>query len=326
MRLNTALQTATESELTQQMSASRWSELEIDFAELQVHRRVGAGASGIVHKGTHRGQDVAIKIFKDQEMMTDEELKEFHDEVAVMANMRCSYIVLLVGVCSVPPNISIITEYMPRGSMYDILHKSAKPLEYMRKLRMILDVIKGMVYLESSRYVHRDLKSQNLLLDRSFRVKVADFGLARYTQLSHVDTANGSAGTPGWMAPEVLRGEQFNIKADVYAFGVVVWETIMQVLPWHGLLNAQVGPQFFCGDRYIRLNIFCCLQIVCAVGLRQERLALDAHEEDGKTPKFDDFMRQLCTDCWQEDPRLRPSFAQLCDRFTAYMTEKVRSG
>ena len=222
-----------------------------------------------------------------------------------MSAMRCSYIVLLVGVCSKAPNISIVTEYMPRGSMYDILHRGERnsaPLDYMRKLRMLLDVIKGMLYLESSNYVHRDLKSQNLLIDRSFRVKVADFGLARFSQDSHVKTCNGSAGTPAWMAPEVLRDDPFNIKADVYSFGVVLWETIMQVLPWRGMQNVQ---------------------IVCAVGLRCDRLSLDATTPDGQ-PKFDPFMRQLCLDCFLENPASRPSFAKISERFTKYMTAKVQ--
>ena len=161
----------------------RWSEFEINFDELKIQKRVGAGASGIVHKGSHRGQDVAVKVFKNQEELSDDQLKEFHDEVEVMSKMRCSYIVLLVGVCSSSPNVSIVTEYMPRGSMYDILHKGGASIDYRRKLRMLLDVIKGMLYLEESNFVHRDLKSQNLLIDRSFRVKVADFGLARFSQV-----------------------------------------------------------------------------------------------------------------------------------------------
>ena len=85
---------------------------------------------------------------------------------------------------------------------------------------------------------------------------------------------------------------------------MVVWETIAQKVPWHGLQNVQ---------------------IVCAVGLRRERLPLNAvGAGDGAAPLFDDFMRQLCTDCWLEDPEARPSFATISERFTAYMTRKIQ--
>lgn len=86
----------------------------------------------------------------------------------------------------------------------------------------------------------------------------------------------------------------------------VVWETMAEAVPWRGLQNVQ---------------------IVCAVGLREDRLALDhgpALAADGSS-KFDEFMQQLCNDCWKENPGDRPSFAQLSDRFTRYMQEKLSS-
>jgi serine/threonine protein kinase len=120
-----------------------------------------------------------------------------------LSQIRCAYVVLLVGVCTTPPHIAVITEYLPRGSMFDIIHRSQADVGFPRRMRMLLDVIKGMQYLEAAQIVHRDLKSQNLLVDRSFRVKVADFGLARLSYDSHVQTQHGAAGTPAWMAPEV---------------------------------------------------------------------------------------------------------------------------
>ena len=105
-------------------------------------------------------------------------------------------VVQMMGVCTIPPNMSIITEFLPRGSMYDLLHKQAAAIPFARRMRMMLDVIKGMQYLSHKRIVHRDLKSQNLLVDRSWKVKVADFGLSREKKDSFVKTINGAAGTP----------------------------------------------------------------------------------------------------------------------------------
>jgi serine/threonine protein kinase len=160
-------------------------------------------------------------------------------------------------------------------------------------MRMLLDVIKGMQYLGFKKIVHRDLKSQNLLVDRSFKVKVADFGLARFSEDTHVKTVNGAAGTPAWMAPEVLRGDPFTAKADVYSFGVVVWETVVREVPWHGLRNAQ---------------------IVCSVGMREERLPL-THAGFVKY----EYLRTLCMACFAEAPQARPNFDQTCEAFTAFL-------
>merc|ERR1711939_425048 len=160
-------------------------------------------------------------------------------------------------------------------------------------MRMLLDVIKGMQYLGFKKIVHRDLKSQNLLVDRSFKVKVADFGLARLSEDTHVKTVNGGAGTPAWMAPEVLRGDEFTAKADVYSFGVVVWESVVREVPWHGARNAQ---------------------IVCCVGMREERLPL-THQDFVQYG----YLRALCTACFAEAPQERPNFDQTCEAFTAFL-------
>ena len=270
-----------------------WANLEINFSEVKLEKRIGAGAAGIVHRGTHLGQDVAVKILKAQEEMDDDERKDFHEECKWLSELRCSYIVQFMGVCTVPPNISVITEYLPRGSLYDILHKQKGPVDFRRRMRMLLDVIKGMQYLGFKKIVHRDLKSQNLLVDRSFKVKVADFGLARFSEDTHVKTVNGAAGTPAWMAPEVLRGDPFTAKADVYSFGVVVWETVVREVPWHGLRNAQ---------------------IVCSVGMREERLPL-THAGFVKY----EYLRTLCMACFAEAPQARPNFDQTCEAFTAFL-------
>ena len=275
-----------------------WSLLEINFGEVKLDKRIGQGATGIVHRGTYQAQDVAIKIFKTQDDMDEDEIKDFREEVKHLFDTRCPYIVMMVGVCTVPPNMSIMTEYMPRGSLYDILHKQKGPVDFRRRMRMLLDAIKGMQYLMHRRIVHRDLKSQNLLVDRSFKVKVADFGLARMSRDTHVETVNGGAGTPGWMAPEVLRGEPFGSKADVYSFGVVVWETVVREVPWHGARNAQ---------------------IVCSVGMREERLPL-THEAFTQHP----YLKTLCTKCFSENPDARLDFEQICGAFTKFMQELLQ--
>ena len=222
--------------------------------------RVAGGAMGEVFCAEFQGQDVAVKEMKelvkigvpggnpaDEGGSMDEEmLKDFRAEVELLASCRCPNVVLFVGYCferaaidTTSYRLAVVTEYMARGSLWDNLHKRRVRLPYSRRMRMLLDVVKGMQYLRHKKIVHCDLKTPNLLVDRQFLVKVADFGLARLHKDSLAAQLKGEYGTPMWMAPEVLMNESFTFKADVYSFGVVVWEVITGKVPWKGCVHVQ---------------------------------------------------------------------------------------
>uniref|UniRef100_A0A803QVH1 Protein kinase domain-containing protein n=1 Tax=Cannabis sativa TaxID=3483 RepID=A0A803QVH1_CANSA len=106
---------------------------------------------------------------------------------------------------------------------------------------MAYDVAKGMNYLHQLQppIVHRDLKSPNLLVDRNYTVKVCDFGLSRSKENTFLSSKT-AAGTPEWMAPEVLRADPSNEKSDVYSFGVILWELMTLQQPWSNLKQLEV--------------------------------------------------------------------------------------
>eukprot|EP00268_Persea_americana_P004615 TRINITY_DN1148_c0_g2_i1.p1 TRINITY_DN1148_c0_g2~~TRINITY_DN1148_c0_g2_i1.p1 ORF type:complete len:954 (+),score=200.57 TRINITY_DN1148_c0_g2_i1:427-2862(+) len=258
------------------------AEWEIPWEDLQIGERIGLGSYGEVYHADWNGTEVAVKKFLDQDLSGDA-LEQFRCEIRIMRRLRHPNVVLFMGAVTRPPNLSILTEFLPRGSLYRLLHRPNIQLDEKRRLRMALDVAKGMNYLHTSHptIVHRDLKSSNLLVDKNWVVKVCDFGLSRLKHHTFL-SSKSTAGTPEWMAPEVLRNEQSNEKCDVYSFGVILWELATMRMPWSGM-----NP----------------MQVVGAVGFQNRRLEI---------PKeVDPMVAKIICDCWQSDPTLRPSFAQL---------------
>jgi len=110
----------------------------------------------------------------------------------------------------------------------------------------------AMRYLHSRSILHCDLKSSNILIDESWNARICDFGLSRY-KMKFLHENRGRIGTPHWMAPEILRGEKYTEAADVYSYGMVVWEMLTRKVPYYGLSSIQiigtVGYNRHCVDR-----------------------------------------------------------------------------
>lgn len=261
-------------------------DLAIPWSDLVLKEKIGSGSFGTVHRAEWNGSDVAVKILMEQDFHA-ERFKEFMREVAIMKHLRHPNIVLLMGAVTQPPNLSIVTEYLSRGSLYRLLHRpgAKEVLDERRRLSMAYDVAKGMNYLHKRNppIVHRDLKSPNLLVDKKYTVKVCDFGLSRLKANTFL-SSKSAAGTPEWMAPEVLRDEPSNEKSDIYSFGVIMWEIATLQQPWGNLNPAQV---------------------VAAVGFKHKRLEIPRN--------LNPQIAAIIEACWANEPWKRPSFASIMD-------------
>ncbi|KAH9674817.1 serine/threonine-protein kinase CTR1 [Citrus sinensis] len=261
-------------------------DLDIPWNDLVLKEKIGAGSFGTVHHADWHGSDVAVKILMEQEFHA-ERFKEFLREVAIMKRLRHPNIVLFMGAVTQPPNLSIVTEYLSRGSLYRLLHKPGvrEMLDERRRLNMAYDVAKGMNYLHRRNppIVHRDLKSPNLLVDKKYTVKVCDFGLSRLKANTFL-SSKSAAGTPEWMAPEVLRDEPSNEKSDIYSFGVILWELATLQQPWGNLNPAQV---------------------VAAVGFKGKRLEIPRN--------VNPHVASIIEACWANEPWKRPSFSTIME-------------
>ncbi|CAN1297879.1 Serine/threonine-protein kinase CTR1 [Linum perenne] len=261
-------------------------DLNIQWRELHVKEKIGEGSFGTVHRAEWRGSEVAVKILAQQDF-DPQHLKEFLAEVAIMKRLRHPNIVLFMGAVTQPPHLSIVTEYLSRGSLHKLLHKpdARLVLDERRRLSMAYDVAIGMNYLHQLRppIVHRDLKSPNLLVDSTYTVKVCDFGLSRPKANTYLSSKT-AAGTPEWMAPEVLRNESSNEKSDVYSFGVILWELATLQQPWWNLKQAQV---------------------VEAVGFKGQTLQIPGYVNPA--------VATLIDACLTNDPSQRPAFSYIVE-------------
>ncbi|KAL6193635.1 hypothetical protein ACLB2K_034719 [Fragaria x ananassa] len=258
---------------------------EILWEDLIIGEQIGQGSCGTVYHGLWYGSDVAVKVFSRQEYSEDVILS-FRQEVSLMKRLRHPNVLLFMGAVTSPERLCIVTEFLPRGSLFRLLQRSTAKLDWRRRVHMALDIARGMNYLHhfNPPIIHRDLKSSNLLVDKNWTVKVGDFGLSRLKHETFLTTKTGR-GTPQWMAPEVLRNEPSDEKSDVYSYGVILWELVTEKIPWDNLNS---------------------MQVIGAVGFMNQRLEI---------PKdIDPQWISLIESCWHSDPALRPTFQELLEK------------
>jgi len=212
------------------------TEFTIDPTDVRLQERIAVGGFAEVFRGTWQGTVVAVKQLLER---TNDVKERLEQEVEVLAKLRHPNLLLFMGYCVDPP--LICTEFMRRGSLHTIL-KGGKVLQPERTHAVAIAVARGMSYLHSRSppILHLDLKSPNILVDEKWRVKIADFGLARMRQATQISAKSEFHGTPEWMAPEMLRAEDYDERADSYSFGVVLWELLTARKPWDDLHPMQV--------------------------------------------------------------------------------------
>ncbi|CDY52799.1 BnaCnng23380D [Brassica napus] len=267
---------------------------EINLKQLKFGHKIASGSYGNLYKGTYLSQEVAIKILKPERLDSELE-KEFSQEVFIMRKVRHKNVVQFIGACTKPPHLCIVTEFMPGGSVYDYLHKQKGVFKLPALFKVAIDICKGMNYLHQNNIIHRDLKAANLLMDENEVVKVADFGVARVKAQTGVMTAE--TGTYRWMAPEVIEHKPYDHKADVFSYGIVLWELLTGKLPYEYMtpLQAAVG--------------------VVQKGLRP-KIPKKTH------PKMRELMERL----WEKDPSLRPDFAEIKEQLEEIAKEVGEEG
>lgn len=195
---------------------------EINPHEITFDEKIGEGSSCVVYKGTYRGQVVALKKLKDN---SKKQIENFTKEFDIISQFRSPYVVFFFGGCKSPVP-AMVLGYCPRGSLYDVLRNPDIEINWGVVIKVALNTLKGLDSMHNwkPQIVHRDLKSRNILVEDDWQTKLCDFGESRYATLSNVETLCKIRGTYAYIAPEIYFGQQFTVKSDVYALGIILWE------------------------------------------------------------------------------------------------------
>lgn len=198
---------------------------------------IGQGAFGPVYKAQMlTGETVAVKVLATDSKQGE---KEFQTEVKLLGRLHHRNLVNLIGYCAEKGQHMLIYVYMSKGSLASHLYSEKnEPLSWDLRVHIALDVARGLEYLHDGAVppvIHRDIKSNNILLDESMRARVADFGLSREEMVDK--HAANIRGTFGYLDPEYISTRNFTKKSDVYSFGVLLFELIAGRNPQQGLME-----------------------------------------------------------------------------------------
>jgi serine/threonine protein kinase len=190
-------------------------------------------------------------------------------------------VVHLIGGSIRPGNYFLVSRFYSRGALDVLLKNAAVELPAERLFRFALQVARAMKYLHALNVMHRDLKPANVLVDADWTAAVCDFGVSRCVDSTASLNMTRGVGTPLYIAPEVLEGTVYDTSADVFSFGICLWQTLEREEPYKGVNYMQLVPLIV-----------------------QENLR----------PKISDRserFRPLLEACWNADPAARPNFEQV---------------
>uniref|UniRef100_A0A3Q2DBR6 Focal adhesion kinase 1 n=1 Tax=Cyprinodon variegatus TaxID=28743 RepID=A0A3Q2DBR6_CYPVA len=278
---------------TYTMPSTRDYEIQRDCIELG--RCIGEGQFGDVHQGVYISQEnpalsVAVKTCKNS--TSDSVREKFLQEALTMRQFDHPHIVKLMGVITENP-VWIIMELCTLGELRSFLQVRKYSLDLATLILYSFQLSTALAYLESKRFVHRDIAARNVLVSTVDCVKLGDFGLSRYMEDSSYYKASKGKLPIKWMAPESINFRRFTTASDVWMFGVCMWEILMYgIKPFQGVKNNDVIGRIENG----------------------ERLAMP--------PQCPPTLYSLMTKCWSYDPSKRPRFNELKTQLSTILEEE----
>ena len=207
-----------------------------------IQRKVGEGGMGVVFEALEdaRGRRIAIKFLNTDGGGNSETLQRFRREGSRFAKIRHPNIVRVYGMGRARGMLYIASEFVDGVDLYHIM-KQEGAMDIERALSIVEDVARGLGEAHGCGVIHRDLKPENIMITREGAVKVLDFGIAKDLNASVALTVKGAyLGTPSYSAPEQIRGEDIDGRADIFSLGVILYELVTAESPFKGRRATEV--------------------------------------------------------------------------------------
>ncbi|XP_074275874.1 LEAF RUST 10 DISEASE-RESISTANCE LOCUS RECEPTOR-LIKE PROTEIN KINASE-like 1.2 [Silene latifolia] len=281
-----------------------YTELQEATNNFDAARELGDGGFGIVYYGKLRdGREVAVKRLYEKSFR---QMSQFMNEIEILTGLRHPNLVTLYGCTSRHSReLLLVYEYISNGTVADHLYGEKSGSEAMTwaiRMKIAIETASALSYLHNSEIVHRDVKTNNILLTDNFSVKVADFGLSRLFPVDATHVSTAPQGTPGYLDPEYHKCYQVTNKSDVYSFGVVLVELVSS------LPAVDIQRQ----DSEINLSDYAMNRI--------QRDALNelvdknlGYNSDVKVRRMISLVAELAFQCLQQEKEVRPSMTEVLE-------------
>ncbi|XP_073848140.1 protein tyrosine kinase 2 Fak isoform X3 [Musca autumnalis] len=284
---------------------------ELDRSEITLNNTIGVGQFGDVYIGTYHTKvkcsgkgdkndgnsaviQVAVKTCKTND--DPEKMERFLEEAYVMQKFDHPHIIRLIGICSESP-VWIVMELAEYGELRAYLKSNAEKLRRETLLMYCYQLSTALSYLESKKFVHRDIAARNVLVSSPTCIKLADFGLSRWVSEQSYYHSSTCMLPIKWMAPESINFRRFTIASDVWMFGVCAWEILMLgVKPFQGIKNSDIIAKLENGERLPFPN--------------------------NCPPR----LYSLLSQCWTYEPSKRPNFKRIKETLYEILIEERAAG
>ena len=278
----------------------------IDLSKYEITEKINHGAYGHVVKIKNKKteEEYAAKIIYDT--TTEYDKKMINREIGILIRLQHPTLIRFIGYSLKDflgqDNVVIVLEYARNGSLHNVLKENRKRntnkmYDNTTRQKILIGISYAMMYLHRNHVIHRDLKPANVVLDEYYHPHLTDFGTSKFSRPGHTLEQTRQHGSLLYMAPEVLADKDYDGKADVYSFAILMFEVVTEKLPYPQLINAN--------------DFEFAKQII----------------ENKIRPKFTDpvkeSIKELIEQCWSEDPKERPTFEEIFNKLAFNLEDSV---
>lgn len=199
----------------------------------QIIKKIGSGGMAIVYlaKDLSLDRKVAIKVLRDEYTEDSTFRRHFQKEAVAIARLSHNNIVGIYDIITDDETMCLVMEYVEGETLKDKINRDGA-IPWQQAVKYGIQIANGLAYAHANQIIHKDVKSQNILIDKYDHVKITDFGISQMMNNTTITHNKGVLGSAHYFSPEQARGEKLSYQTDVYSLGIVLYEMLVGDLPF----------------------------------------------------------------------------------------------